>query len=139
MLARPMLSPYWDLVGEQFQGLQRLQRIPSFQGHPEDMAHPAALGKEVLEGNVWRHFAPLRSLSSRGNLASPASGPEDDLDEIRAAAAAEAGGEDEGDLAAEPGVDEVAQAAHVLGKIVCGDGVDGGGKVGRELGDRAFR
>ena len=95
--------------------MQWPQRLPSFQGHPEDLARPAVLGKEVLEGNVWRPLAPLRSLSSRGNLASPASGPVDDLGETRAVAAAEAGGEDVGDLAAEPGAGEVAQAARVLG------------------------
>ena len=111
-----MPSPYWDQVGEQFLELQRLQRIPNIQGHPEDLTRPAVLGREVLGGNVWLPLAPLRSLSSRGNLASPASGPADDLGEIRAAAAsAEAGGEDEGDLAAEPGAGEVAQAARVLG------------------------
>ena len=119
MLARPMLSPYWDQVGEQFLELQRLQRIPNIQGHPEDLTRHAVLAdlyREVLGGNVWLPLAPPRSLSSRGNLASPASGPADDLAEIRAAAAsAEAGGEDEGDLAAEPGAGEVAQAARVLG------------------------
>ena len=93
------------------------------------------MSREVLGGNVWRPLAPPGSLSSRGNLASPASGPEDDLDEIRAAAAAEAGGEDEGDLAAEPEAGEVAQVARVLGKIVCGDGVDDGGKGGGEAED----
>ena len=115
MLVRPMLSSYWDRVGEQFQGLQQLQRLPSFQGHPEDLARPAVLGKEVLEGNVWRPLAPPGSLSSRGNLASPASGPAGYLGEIRAVAVAEAGGEDEGDLAAEPEAGEVAQVARVLG------------------------
>ena len=118
MLARPMLSPCWYQFGEQFQGLQQLQRLRNFQGHPEDLARRAVLavlGREVLGGNVWRPLAPPRSPSSRGNLASPASGPADDLGEIRAAAVAEAGAEDVGDLAAEPGAGEVAQAARVLG------------------------
>ena len=135
MLVRPMLSSYWDRVGEQFQGLQQLQRLPSFRGYLTCFAVLAVVSREVLGGNVWRPLAPPGSLSSRGNLASPASGPVDDLGETRAVAAAEAGGEDEGDLAAEPEAGEVAQVARVLGKIVCGDGVDDGGKGGGEAED----